>query len=166
MSFWKNFKYLKKWKCHLTLVPFVVVRINMITPLRQNNNNKMKILWNLKFYLFINNSCIFFSSLTNFWISIGDGDIKGDLIAIISMWLCIEIAYLTCSPQQGCHTKKLPIAKKIIFPYWSMDCSWHNSNNVGIGYSKHSKTNVHYEIEKITIGVSSKTSKVLKSFCA
>lgn len=91
-----------------------------------------------------------FDKLLNFhW----DGDIKGDLIALISMWLYIEIAHLTCSPQQESHTKKLSIVKKIIFPYQAMDCSWHNSNNVGIWYTKHSKTpmyttNVHCEIEK------------------
>lgn len=42
MSFWKNFKSLKKWKSDLTLVPFVVVLINTIAPLRQTkkSNNK------------------------------------------------------------------------------------------------------------------------------
>lgn len=86
------------------------------------------------------------------------------------MWLYIEIAYLTCSPQQGCHTK-LPIAKIIIFPYQSMDCSWHNSNDVGIKYILNIPKllmytiNVHCEIEKKK-GVFSKTSKVLKYFCA
>jgi len=42
MSFWKNFKSLKKWKSNLTLVPFVVVFINAIAPLRQTKTSNSK----------------------------------------------------------------------------------------------------------------------------
>jgi hypothetical protein len=42
MSFWKNFKSFKIWKNDLTLVPFVVVLINMNVPLRQTKTSKSK----------------------------------------------------------------------------------------------------------------------------
>jgi hypothetical protein len=38
----KEFKILKKWKSNLTLIPFVVVLINMIAPLRQTKTSNSK----------------------------------------------------------------------------------------------------------------------------